>query len=62
VVYFGGFFAKLEFSRGFSLFIINIVSAAAIAGNIILFSLGGLVGDYSGAYIAIFRGIFSIYY
>jgi hypothetical protein len=65
VVYFGGYFAKLEFFAGFSLIIIYIVrsiNAAAITGNIILFSLGGLLGDYSGAYIVIFRGSFSIYY
>jgi cobalamin synthase len=54
-------FCQTGIFAGFSLIIIYVVrsiSAAAIAGNIILFSLGGLVGDYSGAYIVIFRGIF----
>jgi hypothetical protein len=37
-------------------------SVAAIAGDILLFSLGGQVGDYTGAHTVIFRGIFSIYY
>ncbi len=50
------------FFAGFSLNIIYIVgriSAAAIAGDIILFSLGGLVGHYTRAYTVIFRGIIS---
>jgi hypothetical protein len=46
----------------FYLNIIYIVGriAAAIAGDIILLSLVGLLGDYTGAYTMIFRGIFSI--
>ncbi len=62
MVYFGGFFAKLGYFAGVSLNIIYIVgriSAAAIAGDIILFSLSGLVGDYTGACTVIFRGIIS---
>jgi hypothetical protein len=39
--------------------IVGRISAAAIAGDIILFSLGGLVGDYTWAYTMIFRGIIS---
>ena len=65
MVYFGGFFAKLGYFAGFSMYIINFVgriSEAAIAGGILLFSLGGQVGDYTGAHTVIFRGIFSIYY
>ncbi len=57
-------FRQTGIFAGFSLqiiFIVRRISAAAISGNIILFSLGGLVGDYSGAYIVIFRGIFSIF-
>jgi hypothetical protein len=33
-----------------------------IAGDLILFSLGGPVGDYTGTQTVIFRGNFSIYY
>ncbi len=61
MVIFGGFFAKLGYFAGFSLNIIYIVgriSAAAIAGNIKLLSLGDSVRDYTGAYTVIFRGIF----
>ena len=56
------FFAKLGYFAGFSLNIIYIVgriSAAAIAGNIKLLSLGDLVRDYTGAYTVIYRGIIS---
>ncbi len=66
MVYFGGFFVKLEFSRGFLyvyiIFIIGSISAAAIAGELIFFSLGCPLGDYTGAHTVIFRGTFSIYY
>jgi putative cofactor-binding repeat protein len=51
VVYFGGF--KLGYFAG-----VGRISAAAIAGNIKLLSLGDLVRDYTGAYTVIFRGIF----
>ncbi len=44
------------------IYIVGRISAAAIAGDIILFSFGGLVGDYTGAYPVIFSGIFYIYY
>ncbi len=46
MVYIGGFFPKLEFSRGFlciSLIFSEGSSKLQWAGNIILFSLGGLV-------------------
>ena len=46
----------------FIIFIVGNISAAAIAGDLIFFSLGGPVGDYTGAHTVIFRGIFSIYY
>jgi len=55
VVYFGGFFAKLGHFAGFSLHIINLavrISAAEMAGDIILFSI-----YYSPEGI-----LFSIYY
>ncbi len=62
MVYFGGFFAELEFSRGFlyvySIYIAGRISAAAMAGYILFFSLTGPVGDYNGAHTAIFRGVF----
>ncbi len=48
---------------GFSLNSINNavrISEAAIAGDILLFSLGGQVGDYTGAHTVIFRGVFSM--
>jgi hypothetical protein len=53
VVYFSGFFSKLEFSRGFLyvylIYIAGRISAAAMgAGDIIFFSLAGPVGNYSG--------------
>ncbi len=67
MVYFGGFFAKLEFSRGFLyvlfIYISGRISAAAMAGEIIFFSLAGPVGDYTGAPTVIFLSRdFSIYY
>jgi hypothetical protein len=58
-------FCQTGIFAGFSLYIINFVgriSEAAIAGDILLFSLGGQVGDYTGTHTVIFRGIFSIYY
>ncbi len=61
MVYFGGFFAKMGYFAGFSLNIIYIVgriSATAVAGNILFFSLGGPGGDYTGAHTVIFHGIF----
>jgi hypothetical protein len=64
VVYFGGFFPKLEFSRGFLyIYLISLVvriSAAAMAGDIIFFSLAGPVGDYTGAPTVIFQRFFSV--
>ena len=65
MVYFGGFFPKLEFLRGFlSVYIIYItgrVSAAVMAGDIIFFCLDGPVGDYT-AHTLISRGVCSIQY
>ncbi len=62
MVYFGGFFAKLEFSRGFLyvylIYISGRISAAAMVGDIIFFSLAGPVGDYTGAHTVIFAGFF----
>ena len=62
MVYFGGFFPKLEFSQGFIyvylIYIAGRISAAAMAGYIIFFSLAGPVGDYNGAHTAIIRGVF----
>ncbi len=62
MVNFGGFFPKLEFSRGF-LYVYLIynagrISAAAMAGYMIFFSLAGPVGDYNGAHTAIIHGVF----
>jgi hypothetical protein len=52
VVYFGGFFPKLEFSRGFLyvciIYISGRISAAVRAGDIIFFSLADSVGYYTG--------------
>jgi hypothetical protein len=48
---------------GFSLHIINLAirtSAAAMARDIIFFSLAGPVGDYTGAHTVIFQGFFSV--
>ena len=58
-------FSQTAIFAGFSLniiFILGSTSAAAITGDLIFFSLGGPVGDYTGAHTVIFRGIFSIYY
>ncbi len=64
VVYFGGIFPKLEFSRGFLyLYLINIVgriSAAAMAGDIIFFCLAGPLVDYIEAHTGIIRGVFYV--
>jgi hypothetical protein len=63
VVYFGGVFGKLEYFAGFSPHIINFavrISEAAMAGDIIFFSLPGPVRDYTGAH-AVFLRAFSIY-
>jgi|LakMenE18May11ns_1017448.scaffolds.fasta_scaffold7767195_1 hypothetical protein len=65
MVYFGGFFAKLGYFAGFSpniIYIVKRISATAIAGDIIFFSLGSTVGHFTGAHSVMFRGIFSIYY
>ena len=54
-------FSQTGIFAGFSLniiFIVGSISAATIAGDIIFFSLGGPVGDYTGAHNVIFRGIF----
>jgi hypothetical protein len=56
-------FSQTAIFAGFSLsiiFILGSISAAAITGDLIFFSLGG--PDYTGAHTVIFRGIFSIYY
>ncbi len=61
IPYFGEFFCQTGIFAGFSLYIINFVgriSEAAIAGDILLFSLRGQVGDYTGAHTVIFRGFF----
>jgi hypothetical protein len=58
-------FSQTAIFAGFSLniiFILGSISAAVITGDLIFFSLGGPVGDYTGANTVIFRGIFSIYY
>jgi hypothetical protein len=59
VVLFGGFFPKLEFSRGFLyvciIYISGSISAAAMAWDIIFFRLAGPVGDYTWAHTVIFR-------
>jgi hypothetical protein len=58
-------FSQTGIFAGFSLYIINFVGRireAAIAGDILFFSLGSQVGDYTGAHTVIFRRIFSIYY
>ena len=64
MVYFGGFFPKLEFSQGFLyLYLINIVgriSAAAMAGDIIFFCLAGPLVDYTEAHTGIFCGVFYV--
>ncbi len=67
MVYFGGFFGKLAFSRGFLyvciIYVAGRISAAVIAGNIIFLSLAGTVGDYTGAHtVFFFAGFFSLYY
>ncbi len=58
MVYFGGFFAKLGHFAGFSLrmypLIAGRINAAAMAWDIIFFSLAGPVGDYTGAQTVIF--------
>ncbi len=40
------------------IYIAGRISAAAMAGYILFFSLAGPVGDYNGAHTAIFRGVF----
>ncbi len=58
-------FCQAGIFAGFTLNIIYIVgriSAASKAGDIILFSLGGPMGDYTGAPTVIFREIFSVCY
>ncbi len=67
MVYFGGFFAKLEFSRGFlSVYHVQYnaggISAAAMTGDIIFFSLAGPEGDYTGPILCFFTVFFSILY
>ena len=55
-------FSQTGIFAGFSLRINHLnsgrISAAAMAGEIIFFSLAGPVGDYTGAPSVIFRGIF----
>jgi hypothetical protein len=56
-------FSQTEIFAGFSLHIINLslrISAAAIAGDLISFSLGGQVGDYTGAHTVIYWDFFYI--
>ncbi len=56
-------FSQTGIFAGFSLHIINLairISAAAMAGDIIFFSLAGPVGDYTGAHTVIFQGFFSV--
>jgi hypothetical protein len=56
-------FSQTEIFAGFSLHIIILairISAAAMAGDIIFFSLAGPVGDYTGANAVIFQGFFSV--
>ncbi len=52
MVYFGGFFPKLEYSRSFLyislIYIPGRISAAVMAGDIIFFCLAGPVGYYTG--------------
>ncbi len=58
-------FCQTGIFAGFSpniIYIVGRISATAIAGDIIFFSLGSTVGHYTGAHNVIFRGIFSIYY
>ena len=66
MVYFGGFFAKLKFSRGFLyvylIYIAGRISAAVMAGDNIFFSLAGPLGDYTGTHTVFFRGVFSLFY
>ncbi len=55
MVYFGGFFPKLKFSRGFlCILFTGRNSATAIAGDFIFFSLAGPVGDYTGVQVVIY--------
>ena len=56
-------FSQTEIFAGFSLHIISLavrISAAAMAGDIIFFSLAGPVGYYTGAHTVIFQGFFSV--
>ena len=56
-------FPQTAIFAGFSLniiFILGSTSAAAITGDLIFFSLGGPVGDYTGAHTVIFQGFFSV--
>jgi hypothetical protein len=56
-------FSQAGIFAEFSLHIINLaarISAAAIGGDIIFFSLAGPVGDYTGAHTVIFQGFFSV--
>ncbi len=52
------FFPNWNFRGVF--FTYNKFSAAAMAGDIIFFSLAGPVGDYTGAHTVIFQGFFSV--
>ncbi len=61
MVYFGRFFAKLGHFAGFSLQLINLavrISAAAMALDIIFFSLAGPVGYYTGPILRFFAVFF----
>jgi hypothetical protein len=58
-------FSQTGIFAGFSLQLINLavrISAAAMALDIIFFSLAGPVGYYTGAHTLILRGVFSLYY
>jgi hypothetical protein len=46
------------FSHVYSIYITGRISAAAMSGDIIFFSLAGPVGDYTGVHTVIFRGVF----
>jgi hypothetical protein len=56
-------FSQTEIFAGFPLHIINLavrISAAAMAGDILFFSLAGPVRDYTGSHTVIFQGFFSV--
>jgi hypothetical protein len=59
-------FPKLKYLQGFLyvyiIYIAGRISTAAMAGDIIFFSLAGPMGHYTGANTVIFRRLFPIYY